>query len=146
MKDTINWARVFAGGLLAGLVINIGEFILNEPILGAEFAEVMASMNREPPGSGAIMIFVIMGFAIGILAVWLYAAIRPRFGPGARTAVCAGLTVWALGWLVPNISFAAMGWMPAKLLVIATVWSAVEVTLATVAGAWLYTESDQPAS
>jgi len=146
VKDTINWARVFAGGLLAGLVINIGEFILNEPILGAEFAEVMASMNREPPGSGAIMIFVIMGFAIGILAVWLYAAIRPRFGPGARTAVCAGLTVWALGWLVPNISFAAMGLMPAKLLVIATVWSAVEVTLATVAGAWLYTESDQPAS
>ena len=146
MKDTINWARVFAGGLLAGLVINIGEFVLNEPILGAEFAEVMASMNREPPGSGAIMIFVIMGFAIGILAVWLYAAIRPRFGPGARTAVCAGLTVWALGWLVPNISFAAMGLMPAKLLVIATVWSAVEVTLATVAGAWLYTESDQPAS
>ena len=146
MKDTINWARVFAGGLLAGLVINIGEFILNEPILGAEFAKVMASMNREPPGSGAIMIFVIMGFAIGILAVWLYAAIRPRFGPGARTAACAGLTVWALGWLVPNISFAAMGLMPAKLLVIATVWSAVEVTLATVAGAWLYTESDQPAS
>ena len=146
MKDTINWARVFGGGLLAGLVINIGEFILNEPILGAEFAEVMASMNQEPPGSGAIMIFVIMGFAVGILAVWLYAAIRPRFGPGARTAACAGLTVWALGWLVPNISFAAMGLMPAKLLVIATVWSAVEVTLATVAGAWLYTESDQPAS
>ena len=84
MKDNINWARVFAGGLLAGLIINIGEFILNEPILGAEFAEVMATMNQEPPGSGAIMIFVIMGFAIGILAVWLYAAIRPRFGPGCR--------------------------------------------------------------
>ncbi len=137
---------MFGGGLLAGLIINIGEFILNEPILGAELKEVMAGMNQEPPGSGAIMIFVIMGFAVGILAVWLYAAIRPRFGPGAKTAACAGLTVWALGWLVPNISFMAMGWFPMNLLVIATVWSLVEVTLATVAGAWLYTESDQPAS
>ena len=146
MKNNINWARVFGGGLLAGLIINIGEFILNEPILGAEFAEVMAGMNQEPPGSGAIMIFVMMAFGIGILAVWLYAAIRPRFGPGAKTAVCAGLTVWALGWLVPNISFMAMGFFPMKLLVIATLWSLVEVTLATVAGAWLYTESDQPAS
>ena len=137
---------MFGGGLLAGLIINIGEFILNEPILGAELEEVMAGMNREPPGTGAIMIFVMMGFAIGILAVWLYAAIRPRFGPGAKTAACAGLTVWALGWLVPNISFMAMDFFPMNLLVIATVWSLVEVTLATVAGAWLYTESDQPAS
>ena len=146
MKDNINWVRVFGGGLLAGLIINIGEFILNEPILGAELEEVMAGMNREPPGTGAIMIFVMMGFAIGILAVWLYAAIRPRFGPGAKTAACAGLTVWALGWLVPNISFMAMDFFPMNLLVIATVWSLVEVTLATVAGARLYTESDQPAS
>ena len=146
MKDNINWARVFGGGLLAGFVINVGEFILNVPILGVEFAEIMAGMNREPPGPGAIMIFVMIAFAIGILAVWLYAAIRPRFGPGAQTAVCAGLTVWTLGWLFPNISFLAMGFFPAKLLVIATLWSLVEVTLGAVAGAWLYKESNRPAS
>ncbi len=146
MKDNINWARVFGGGLLAGLIINIGEFILNEPILGAEFEEVMADMNREPPGTGAIMIFVTMGFALGIFAVWLYAAIRPRFGPGAKTAACAGLIVWGLAWLYPNIGFMAMDFFPMKLLLIITVWGLVEVTLATVAGAWLYQESDQPAS
>ena len=146
MKDAINWARVFGGGLLAGFVINVGEFILNEPLLGAEFAEAMAGMNQEPPGSGAIMIFVMMAFAIGILSVWLYAAIRPRFGPGAKTAACAGLIVWGLAWLFPNIGFMAMDFFPMKLTLIVTVWGLVEVTLATVAGAWLYKESDQPAS
>ena len=146
MKDNINWARVFGGGLLAGLIINIGEFILNEPILADDFAEVMASMNKEPPGSGAIMIFVMMSFALGIFAVWLYAAIRPRFGPGAKTAACAGLIVWGLAWLFPNIGFMAMDFFPMKLTLIVTVWGLVEVTLATVAGAWLYQESDQPAS
>lgn len=137
---------MFGGGLLAGLIINIGEFILNEPILADDFAEVMASMNKEPPGSGAIMIFVMMSFALGIFAVWFYAAIRPRFGPGAKTAACAGLIVWGLAWLFPNIGFMAMDFFPMKLTLIVTVWGLVEVTLATVAGAWLYKESDQPAS
>ncbi len=137
---------MFGGGLLAGLIINIGEFILNEPILADDFAEVMASMNKEPPGSGAIMVFVMMSFALGIFAVWLYAAIRPRFGPGAKTAACAGLIVWGLAWLFPNIGFMAMDFFPMKLTLIVTVWGLVEVTLATVAGAWLYKESDQPAS
>ena len=32
----INMTRVILGGLLAGLVINIGEFILNDTILGED--------------------------------------------------------------------------------------------------------------
>ncbi len=32
----INMARVILGGLLAGLIINVGEFVLNEPILGEQ--------------------------------------------------------------------------------------------------------------
>jgi hypothetical protein len=146
VSDNINWARVFGGGLVAGLIINIGEFILNEPILGADFAAAMTSMNKEAPGPGAIMVFVMLSFAIGILAVWLYAAIRPRFGAGAKTAACAGLTVWGLGWLYPMISFVAMDFFPFKIILIASVWGLVEVTLATVAGAWLYREAAQPVS
>ncbi len=138
--DGINLGRVIGGGLLAGLIINIGEFILNVPLIGAEFEEVVTSMNREPPGDSAIMIFVLMGFALGILAVWLYAAIRPRLGAGAKTAACAGSTVWALAYLYPNLSFMAMDFFPTKLLLIVIVWSFFEVTLATVAGAWLYKE------
>lgn len=146
MSDNINWARVFGGGLVAGLIINIGEFILNEPILGAEMASMMESMNKPAVGTGAIMVFVMLAFAIGILAVWLYSAIRPRFGPGLKTAACAGLTVWGLAWLYPAITMAALGLYTFKILLIVSVWGMVEITLATVAGAWLYKEADQPAS
>lgn len=146
MSDNINWARVFGGGIVAGLIINVGEFILNEPILGADFAAAMASMNKQAPGPGAIMVFVMLALAVGILAVWLYAAIRPRFGAGLKTAACAGLTVWGLGWLYPMIGLAVMDFFPFKILLIAAVWGMVEVTLATIAGAWLYTEPDKPAS
>ena len=33
-------------------------------------------------------------FLCGIAAVWLYAAIRPRFGAGLKTALIAGIAVW----------------------------------------------------
>ena len=36
---------------------------------------------------------------MGLLLVWLYAAIRPRFGPGPRTATYAALVVWVCGFI-----------------------------------------------
>ena len=81
-----------------------------------------------------------MSFLLGIFAVWLYAAIRPRMGAGAKTAVCAGLIVWGLANLYPNIAFMAMDFFPMSLLLTGVIWGLVEITLATVAGAWLYKE------
>src|SRR5437667_4515115 len=46
----------------------------------------------------AIGVFVIGGFVLGVLLVWLYAAIRPRFGPGPKTSLIAGLVLWFLAY------------------------------------------------
>ncbi len=50
----INMGRVILGGLLAGLVLNIGEFLLNEPILGKQWAAAMEALNLPPIGGSAI--------------------------------------------------------------------------------------------
>ena len=103
--------------------------------MGEEFDAVVTSMNREPPGPSAIMVFVLMGFSLGILAVWLYAAIRPRLGAGAKTAACAGSTL-----SLPKLGVHGDGLLPYEAYLIGTVWVFFEVTLATVAGAWIYKE------
>ena len=136
----INLVRVILGGLVAGFVINIGEFLLNEPILGSRWRAAMESLNRPPIGSQAITFFVILGFALGIGAVYLYAAIRPRFGAGPRTAVCAGLLVWFFAYLYTSVGMIAMGLLPRSLLLIGVAWGLLEVPIATVFGAWLYKE------
>ncbi len=46
-----------------------------------------------------LLLLVLATFALGIMAVWTYAAIRPRLGAGVGTAACAGLLVWALSYL-----------------------------------------------
>jgi hypothetical protein len=136
----INMGRVILGGLLAGLIINIGESVLNGMILAKDLEDVMRSLNKPAITGSAIAVFVMLGFVLGIIIIWIYAAIRPRFGPGPKTAVCAGLTAWALAYLYAAVGQAPIGLFPTRVLVIGTVWGLFELAIAAVAGAWLYKE------
>ncbi|MBZ5556937.1 MAG: hypothetical protein LAO77_06625 [Acidobacteriia bacterium] len=135
----VNLGRVILGGLLAGLIINASEFVLNTYVVGADMDAAMKAMNKQMDNS-MIGWFVIAGFALGILAVWLYAAIRPRFGPGVKTAVMAALAVYFLSYVYPSVFVGAMQLFPGRVLIISLCWGIVEIIVASIAGAWLYTE------
>jgi hypothetical protein len=136
----INTRGVIVGGLVAGLIINISEAILNMPVLGAEMETALRALNLPAIGGSAIGVFVVMSFLVGIALVWLYAAIRPRFGPGPKTALIAAAFVWFLGYFYPSVGFGVMGFLPWRLLNIALIWGVVEVVVAALVGARLYTE------
>ena len=138
----VNMGRVILGGLLAGVVINIGEFLLNMVVLGGLWNEALQALNRPPIDTGPIAFFVLLSFALGILAVWVYAAIRPRFGAGPLTAVCAGLLVWALAVLYPTGGALPMHLFPGRLLFYSALWELFELPVATLAGGWIYREAD----
>jgi hypothetical protein len=137
---SINVGRVIAGGLLAGLVVNIGETILNVVVLAQAMEDVLRARNLPVLGGSAIGGFVFFAFILGIATVWLYAAIRPRFGAGAKTAIIAGLAVWYFAYFYRASATVLMGIYPAKLAAVGVVWGLVEICLASIAGAWLYTE------
>ena len=136
----INMGRVIVGGLLAGLVINLGEFVLNGYILEKDWESAMRSLGKEPIGMQAVAVFLALGFLLGITAVWIYAAVRPRLGAGPKTAICIGLIVWVLTSLFTTLGQLTTGIFPTRLLIIPLVWGLVELPLGTVAGAWLYRE------
>ena len=138
----INVTRVLMGGLLAGLVIIFGEYILGWLILGGQWAEVLAEAGAAEFGGGQIASLAIVALLYGIALIWIYAAIRPRFGPGPKTAVVAGLTMWVVAWLLVSAYVSVIGVYPAGLMIAATVWGLFELPIAAVAGAWLYQESD----
>lgn len=136
-----NRSRVILGGLLAGVVINGVEYIANGVLMKGAWAQAMQALGR-PEGftTGAILMFVVCGFLLGIASVWLYAAIRPRYGAGPNTAIRAGVVAWAIGSLIPNLASYPMGFFPTGLLVIATIVALVEIVLGTMAGARFYKE------
>ena len=81
-------------------------------------------------------VLVAGSFALGVLAVWTYAAIRPRFGAGPKTAVCAGFAVWVMSYFYAGVYvYAGIVIMPTKLTWCPVLWSLIEVPIATMAGA-----------
>ena len=135
----INWARVLFGGLVAGLVINIFEYVTNGVVLAAKWDAAMKALGRQLSMS-AVAIFIVGGFIGGIAAIWLYAAARPRFGAGAKTAVLTGFAYWVVGYALPALSQMPLGLFPRRLLVITSIVGLVEIVVGSVAGAWLYKE------
>lgn len=139
--NEINYAGVLKGGIAAGIVMNISEFILNQPVAGARMNAELASHNLPPVGSGAIVMFTILTLLLGIVTVWLYAAMRPRLGPGPRTAMCAGLLVWSLTYLYSSIAMGVLGISSMGLVLLVIVWSAIEMIVASAVGGYLYSET-----
>lgn len=138
---TIRYGRVVMGGLVAGLVINVAE-ITSQLVFADWYAQTFESLNLPPMGNGAMTALVAGGFVIGIIAVWIYAAMRPRFGPGPGTALKAGFVVWILGWFWQMVVDVATGFYSPTLWmwIVGSLWTLVEVELATLAGGALYRE------
>ncbi|MGH9895695.1 MAG: hypothetical protein ACREA0_27665, partial [bacterium] len=135
----INWTKVLLGGIVAGLIIDVIQWVLHGLVPGPEWRQVMQELGRPLEKSGGRMLFyVVLGLVYGILAVGAYAAIRPRFGAGPQTALYAGLGVWLLGYFLPTLTWIPMGLFPGRLVTIAALVGLVEILLATLAGAWLY--------
>lgn len=136
----INLKGVIIGGLVAGVVLNIVDFLLFGVVLKDEMAAMMQAMGKPPMASSTMIWFVFLDFLFGIFLVWVYAAIRPRFGAGPGTAIKAGLLVWVVAGLFHALFEAPMGMMPQNTMIMVTLVALVQQPLAAVVGAKFYTE------
>lgn len=139
--NNINFGRVLIGGLLAGLVLNIGEFLLNDVILGKQMREFFARYGIPEPGSSFLILAVLLTFAIGIVLVFVYALIRSRLGPGPKTAIVAGLIMWFGIYVYTGAINGFLFAIPLNVMLIAFVWGLIEYVVGAIAGAWAYKES-----
>jgi len=136
----INLRRVLLGGLAVGLVLNVTESFLNMVLLAKANMEAMKALNVPPISGAAIGFYVAWGFVQGLVTVWLYAAMRPRLGPGPRTALVAGLVVWFLAYAIPQTGNAMTHVAPWPLTLTYLAWTLVEAPLVAQLGGWLYRE------
>ncbi len=140
---SISPRKVITGALVAGVVIIIFN-ILAQIVLGDR---VTQEMNRWIPGAadristgfGVIAAGILMKFVVGLVLIWVYAAIRPRFGPGPRTAAYAAIAVWTLGAIFFS-DFPLMGMMSVTSYLVLETFQLVTFLIASLVGARIYSE------
>jgi hypothetical protein len=137
----INMGRVIIAGLVAGIVADILGFLVDGMLLAPRWADGMTRLGHGNFSSSAWIWFNVLGLVSGIALIWIYAAIRPRFGAGVKTAICAGIVFWIVGSLLPNLSIMwVAGLFSRHLTAMTTAGNLVETLAAAIAGAALYKE------
>ena len=138
---SINRSKVLLAGLVAGLVGNVIGFVgfglLLGPRLMAEAVAVAPALEGRAGGGLGIAFNVVSQFVIGVLIVWLYAAMQPRFGATMRTAAYAGLVVWVCG-LVFHADWLVIGMMSPLSFALASALALVQVLAVASVGAKVY--------
>jgi len=138
----INLGRVLLGGIVAGIVADILDYPIDGIWLAPRWSAALTHLGLFTAFSmKQIVAFNLIGIAGGIVTIWVYAAIRPRFGAGARTAMNTGIVIWFLAALLPNVSLYVTHILPRGLTLYTTLGSLVEIVVGTVAGAYLYKEA-----
>ena len=139
---SINLGRVVAGGLVAGVVANAIDFVTNTYVLASDIAAWAPTRNLDPAAmnSGPVAAtWIIVDFIFGVLLVLTYAAMRPRLGAGPKTAMLAGVALWAAITLV-LFGFTQMGVFSMALFVKGSIAALINTLAASVAGAAVYKE------
>ncbi len=135
----VHWGRLFVGGLVAAAVILAIEFTFHWWLRGADwwFFRALADPVQE---ARAILLYVGRYTLVGLTAVWLYVALRPRFGPGPKTAVRSGIVYWVIGYALPvwGLYHLIVPDYRAEFLRLPALVALLEVVLGTLIGASVY--------
>ena len=134
----INWKRVLLGALTGGVA-----WLILGTVRGIALAVLFGSTGPQfstPPGPDYSLLALVSCPAFALLAAWLYASIRPRYGPGPATALRAGLvlglTIWMIDILWATAASASLEYR------IASVLTGLMLTVpATLVAAWTYKEA-----
>lgn len=138
--NKINVGRVLLGGLVAGAILSVGEWVLNEKVLGAQMKEFMSTHKFSQPAN-FVPIAVALTVVLGIVIVLGYAAIRPRFGAGPKTAIIAALFAWFGVYLYSGVINGLLFGIPMNTMLLVLAWGLVEYIIGALVGAWLYKEA-----
>lgn len=139
----INTGKVVIGGVIAGIVMMVVDFISNTYILGpranVEMEAFKPGLSATMQQSSGMIGYLLVDLLLGIVLIWIYAAIRPRFGPGPKTAFVAAVAVWLVA-CISYYGYLQMGMMSTALWSEFGLVGLVSISLAAMAGAKFYSE------
>jgi hypothetical protein len=138
----ISIGRVILGGIVAGIALDLIDLWIDGFLLSKMWNGQLETWGRPPFSGSQLAWFLIFGLILGIVTIWIYAGIRPRFGPGVKTAIYAGVAAWILSALLPNFALMwNMHFFSGHLTAYTSLGALFETVIGAICGAAVYKEA-----
>jgi len=138
----MNANRIAVGGVAAGVVIFVIEGVASQFYMGSMEDALAAHNLAIDMTGGGLALAAIVSLLVGLALVWFYAAARPRFGPGPKTAAMVAVVFWLGATVTSLVGYRMVGLYPDSLLLPWAAIGVVEMILAAMVGGWLYREAE----
>jgi hypothetical protein len=143
----IDTKHVLLGGVAASVILNACDWVTNNYIIADQWRHLAQTHNIDTflmNGTGALAGFIAVDCVFGFLIAWVYAAVRPRLGPGPATAVISAFVVFGGA----NAQMATFGgwFIPWDLFIKTAALSLVAMIAAALAAGWVYKEAGDRAN
>jgi hypothetical protein len=133
--------RLILAGSVTLLTFIVVEFVveslISRPLFGRAIQEWHQTLNLPEWGIGNSVLNILIALVNCTLLTWLYAALRPMFGVGSRTALATSAFAFffVAAFAINGIN---LGNYPLRIALIELGYQLVELPLAILAGARVY--------
>ncbi|MGH8242218.1 MAG: hypothetical protein ACRETY_02585 [Steroidobacteraceae bacterium] len=140
--SNVNWGRFVLGALIVAAICFVSDGFLHQRLVSEQWEAVEAALGatmREHAG-WTVVYFVIFELGRGFLTMYTYVLLRPRLGPGAKTATWAGVVAWVAFSLTGPAQFIPLGFYSESLWISVALYQLVFSIVAAISGAAPYGE------
>jgi hypothetical protein len=136
----INLNRLLLGGVVVGVLLWFLEaaasmIYLDEMRMALQAHSLVLQMKSST------WLASLAGFLLfGLTLIFIYVAMRPRFGPGPKTAIIAAVALWLGGYVTSLIGYDQIALYPRSLLYLWGIVGLVQMIIGSIVGAWIYRE------
>jgi hypothetical protein len=140
--SNVNWGKFVLGAVIVAAICFVSDGFLHQRVVSDQWQAVVAALGATvPEHAGFSMIwFVVFEAGRGFLAMYVYVLLRPRLGPGVKTATWAGVATWVAFSLTGPAQFIPLGFYSTTLWFTVAIYQLVFTIIAAIVGAAPYSE------
>ena len=137
----MNTKSIVIAGIGAGVVVWVVDSIANVVVLRERFAMlVKAGIFLEQPRLPFFLLWTLVMLGLGFGLAWLYASVRPRLGPGPKTAAAVGFVVGLMIYTPSNLAQASWSMVGRIVPIVWLVFGVIGTTAGALVAGGLYKE------
>ena len=136
----LNSGKVVVGGLVAGVVANLLDYLFQGVLLKPDFEMMRQRLNLDPVAANNPVPWIIVDFILGFMLIITYVGFRTRWGPGPKTAIYAGVVVFVSITSVMG-ALTSIGIFTTDTFLKSSALSLVTIISAALAAAFVYKEA-----